>query len=351
MTPPELTNACGYVLLTNVCGCYGPTNWTCTNTAGPYVLDTNVGPNVFTNACGFVIFGSGPCPNADGPYYPDPALGSGAMTNACGEVIYNYYPTSCTNQSGPYLLDTNDYPIPVLTNACGFIAATNMGCTNANDPFYLETTLGNGNCIYTNDCGFVAFTYPSCPNPYGNYTLDTNVSDVTWGTLTNKCGYAFIPFGFASTNYGTNYATGFYLTNVPYLFTNQLLGGISAVISGAGDTNVNGTYLPSGGSNYLAPAFQLYSAGYLSMTNTINGKSLSGYGGEGTGCSGGTGHDNSYGVADARVGTVYLQFIFCSRCVNANFYQVSGSDMADLYNIPRSYMFRRRTISKPNHHF
>jgi hypothetical protein len=164
------------------------------------------------------------------------------------------YPATCTNTSGPYLLDTNINP-PMLTNACGFMLPTNIcnctnfsaTCTNSSGPYYFQATNSAGLSIYTNSCGFAIFETSQCLNENGPYTLDTNVSDETWGTLTNTCGYVFVPFPFASTNYGTNVNYTNMTVDVPFTRTNQALGNIWAWVANAGNGDVangnpNGVY-------------------------------------------------------------------------------------------------------------
>ena len=247
---PVLTNACGFIVLTN---------YTCTNSSDPYFANTNLGTGVYTNACGFVIFATGPCPNQNGPYFADPPLGPGVLTNACGFQLYvNTVTTgyvavvssilatagSSTNVVGlgtylpldtAFLIFTNsfliatNYVLPLVTNST--IVVTGAQNTGFNQSYYLRLDgvyIGLSNPSYFDSMSYIstgpsAFAGPgyywTLANPSGYYSIFgttvtggyTTVNSSTPPAPTVTDGPQLISY--TATNYYTNICFSIYATN------------------------------------------------------------------------------------------------------------------------------------------
>lgn len=165
------TNACNYQRTTN--------SFTCDDPSGPYLLNTNIGPNAYTNACLFLILGTRPCPNSSGPYFvfSTNSDGSISLTNTCGNFI-NARPSSlCLMTPTPEtLFVTNDFKINGLYKRYDpfgiLFTNTYRAATNAY-PLWVATniviTISGGGYAPGNGVYYQAYRQAVATNENANY--------------------------------------------------------------------------------------------------------------------------------------------------------------------------------------
>jgi hypothetical protein len=210
--------------------------------------------------------------NSNNIYYGDPLNLAFSTLNADILYLWNYVQT---NSGSGGAGGTN---FVAILNGSAF----NLTVTN---PLSIVSPLQ----VYSATTITTSGSSNSCEN--STWLLDTNLTDVTWGTLTDSCGYVFIPFAFNTNGTVDGLVTNFSndLTNAfsySFWFTNQVVANYTADVTNAGSSSVNGHYV------CVAPTAlaSAVASGAAVLTNSANGMQLGGQ--FGTGCTGG----NTIGV-------------------------------------------------------